>query len=98
MMSALRTCERYSTLASRLIRFRCQVQQKLLELRRLADEEPVCEEASDSSGCIELTRSGRTNDGDFRQAFNEVCRFRHDQIRLQRLWLSNRQINKRQSP
>ncbi len=83
--------------ASGFIRLGGQVQQKLQEFFRLADEEPVIDEAVDSSGRIELTCSGRANDGDLRQAFNEVCWFGHDQICLERFWLPNRQIDKGQS-
>ena len=80
----------------RLIRFLCQLQEKLLELLRLADEESVGNEAIDSSRGIKLTRTGWTDDGAFRQAFDEVRWLRHDQVCLERLRLAHSQIDKRQ--
>jgi len=68
----------------------------LQELVRLVHEEYVFDTAVDRSGSIELTRSGWADDGDFRQAFDEVGWFRHDQICLERLWLADSQIDKRQ--
>ena len=66
------------------------------ELLRLANEQPISNEAVDSAHGIQLPRADWTDDRAFRQSINEIARLRHDQVRLQKLGLVHGEVHERQ--
>ena len=62
----------------------------------LTDEQTVSNEAVDGSQSIELSGTGRPDDGTLRQARKEVARLRHDQICLKSLRLTLGEIDESQ--